>query len=159
MQKRADNNGVVVKMDIDDVLKRAEALCELIPERQVGTETAQTYRSEFVRMWNSNRLDPLQEDIALDTYYHRRASLYFGARELLLGAGSEYFAAVRRGDEVAARRWIFRLRQGGERLEPILLLEPPVPEGVLPFDRPPSRWHTSPNATRKRGQDKACSSS
>jgi hypothetical protein len=140
-------------MDIDDVLKRAEALCELIPERQVGTETGQTYRNEFVRMWNSNCLDPLQEDIALDTYYHRRASLYFGARELLLGVGNEYFAAVRGGDEVAARRWISQLRQGVERLEPILLLEPPVPECVLPFERPPSRWHTSSNATRERGQD------
>ena len=79
--------------------------------------------------------------------------LYFGARELLLGSAIEYLSAVRRLDEVAARQWIFRLRQGVERLEPILLLEPPAPEGILPFDRPPSRWHTSSNAARERGQD------
>jgi hypothetical protein len=140
-------------MDSEDVLKRAEALYELIPARHVSDETAQIHRDEFLRMWNSNCLDPLQDDIALDTYYHRRASLYFGAREFLLGIASEYLSAVRRGDEMASRRWIFRLRQGIERLAPILLLEPPAPEGVLPFERPPSRWHTSSNATRERGQD------
>ena len=140
-------------MDSEDVLKRAEALYELIPARHVSDETAQIHRDEFVRMWNSNCLDPLQDDIALDTYYHRRASLYFGAREFLLRSAVEYFSAVRRGDEVTARRWIFRLWQGVERLGPILLLEPPAPEGVRPFDRPPSRWHTSSNAARERGQD------
>jgi hypothetical protein len=139
--------------DIDDVLKRAEALYDLIPARRISSETAKDYRAEFQRMWNSNCLDPLQDDISLDTYYHRRGSLYFGARSLLLGSTIEYFAAVRGGDEVAARRCISRLRQGVERLEPILLLEPPAPDGVRPFDRPPSRWHTSSNAARERGQD------
>jgi hypothetical protein len=140
-------------MDSEEVLKRAEALYELIPARRVNDETAQVHRDEFLRMWNSKCLDPLQDDIALDTYYHRRASLYLGARELLLGSAVQYFAALRRGDEASASGWIFRLHQGVERLEPILLLEPPSPEGVLPFERPPSRWHTSSNATRERGQD------
>jgi hypothetical protein len=152
-QKWADNNEVVVMMDSEAVLKRAEALYESIPGGRVSDETAQKYRNEFLRMWNSNCLDPLQDDIALDTYYHRRGSLYFGTRELLLGSAIEYFAAVRRGGEVAARRSISRLRQGVERLEPILLLEPPSPEGVLPFDRPQSRWHASSNAARERGQN------
>jgi hypothetical protein len=152
-QQWADNNEVADMMDREEVLKRAEALYEIIPARRASDETAQKYRNEFLRMWNSNCLDPLQDGIALDTYYHRRGSLYFGAQELLLGGAIEYFAAVRRGDELAARRWVSRLRQGVKRLEPILLLEPPAPEGALSFDRSPSRWHTSPNAARVRGQD------
>ena len=140
-------------MDDEDVLKRAEALCQLLPARQVSDETAQAYRSQFLRMWNSKRLDPLQNGVSLDTYYHRRASLYFGARELLLVAGMEYLSAVEHGNQGAGRRWIFQLRQAVECLEPVLFLEPPMPEGVLPFDRSPSRWHTSANATRARGQN------
>jgi hypothetical protein len=94
-------------------------------------------------------LDPLQDDIALDTYYHRRASLYFRRAGVAAGERNQYFAAVRRGDEASASGWIFRLHRGVERLEPILLLEPPRRRACCPSNGPPSRWHTSPNATRE----------
>ncbi len=140
-------------IDIEDVVLKADRLLELIPRREVSDATARAYRETFLRMWNSKRLDPLQDGIALDTYYHRRAALHHGARLFLTAARLECLAAAARGDDVMAQHWARKLLKAVELLEPMLLLEPPVPAGVLPWERSPSRWHLSSNSGRERGQN------
>jgi hypothetical protein len=140
-------------IDIDDLIRKANGLIDLIPLREVSDGTAAAYRKTFLRMWNSGRLDPLQDGIALDTYYHRRAALHFGSRLFLTGARDQCLAAAANGDHATAERWARKLRRAIERLEPILLLEAPAPEDALPWQRPASRWHQSSNADRERGRD------
>jgi hypothetical protein len=140
-------------IDIDSLVKKAEALCALLPARDISRETNLAYAKEFKRMWKSGNLDPLQNRIALDTYYHRRAALHFGARLFLTGLIGNCVSARNQQDQAAEQRWAKTLLDVIQRLEPILLLEPPTPDNVLPWHHPPSRWHRSANADRERGQD------
>ena len=39
------------------------------------------------------------------------------------------------------RRRAYELREAVERLEPAFALDPPAPPDILPWKRPPSRWH------------------
>jgi len=140
-------------IDIDDLIRKANGLIDLIPLREVSDGTAAAYRKTLLRMLNSGRLDPLQDGMALDTYYHRRAALHFGARLFLTGARDQCLAAAANGDHATAERWARKLRRAIERLEPILLLEAPAAEDTLPWERPASRWHQSSNSNRQRGQN------
>jgi integrase len=140
-------------IDIDSIVKKAKALCALLPVREVSEETSQAYMTEFKRMWKSGDLDPLRDGIALDTYYHRRAALQFGARQFLAVLIKNCVSARNEQDQTAEQRWAKTLFDVIQRLEPILLLEPPTAENVLPWLRPPSRWHASANADRERGQN------
>ncbi|MGL3108204.1 hypothetical protein [Bradyrhizobium sp. BR 1432] len=140
-------------IEIDSLVKKAEALCALLPVRDISHGTAKAYMKEFTRMWDAGDLDPLQDGIALDTYYHRRAALHFGAKQVLTGLLENYFSARKQRDELGEQRCAKALRKLVDRLEPILQLEPPMPENVLPWQHPPSRWHGSTNADRERGQD------
>src|SRR6202051_4993923 len=114
-------------IDIEDLVLKANKLLERIPAREVSGATAQAYRATFQRMWNSKELDPLQDKIALDTYYHRRAALHFGARLVLTAARDQCLAAAARGQNAMAQRWARKLLEAVECLKPILTLEPPAP--------------------------------
>src|SRR5436190_24350766 len=67
-----------------DVVNRALACCAGLPKREVGAGTVKAYIRTFTRMRHEPVLDPLNDTMARDTYNHRRASLHFGSRRLLL---------------------------------------------------------------------------
>jgi hypothetical protein len=140
-------------IDVDSAIREAEALCAKMPVRDISKETTLAYLKEFKRMWKSGHLDPLQDRIALDTYYHRRAALLFGGRLFLTGLIGNCLSAREQGEHDAVQRWAKLLLEVVQRLEFMFLLEPPVPDNVLPWERPPSRWHRSANAERERGQN------
>lgn len=138
-------------IDVDSVLKKAQALCAQLPERKISAPTADAYFKEFKRMMASNTFDPLRDGIALDTYYHRRAALHFCTRAVLIGLVEKCVSAKSQQDTAAEQKAAKRLLEMVELLEPVLVLEPPMPDNVLPWERPPSRWHASANADRVRG--------
>jgi len=110
-------------MNVYGVIKRADALYDRIPTREITSKTAAMYRATFVRMWNSGHLNPWQPGIAGNTCYRRCAIFYFGARELLMGATIQCVSAADCGDLATAQRWARKLLRAIERIEPILTLE------------------------------------
>ena len=140
-------------IDVDSVIRKAEALCAKMPVRDISKETTLAYLKAFKRMWKSGHLDPLQDRIARNTFYHRRAALHFGGRLFLTGLIGNCLSAREQGDHDAEQRWAKLLLEVVQRLEFMFLLEPPVSDNVLPWERPPSRWHRSANAERERGQN------
>lgn len=139
-------------MDVMNLIARASALCRQVEGRTVTDRTLETYLSDFRQMWKAGDLDPLKPGIALDTYYHRRAALHFVGSLMLANAARACLAAIDRRDAADVKSSARKLRKAVERLEPAFACEPPVPPGILPWNLPPSRWHRSENADRKRGE-------
>lgn len=137
-------------MRVLEIIERARACCALIPERIVSEKTRESYQKEFTRMWNSKNLDPLKADQALDTYYHRRAALHTGGKRVLEGLIEQCLAAGEQ-DVAAVQDWARKLLRAVERIEPAFALEPPAPPDILPWERPPSRWHQCAGSDRRRG--------
>lgn len=148
----ADNNEDA-EMDVVNLIDRASILCAQVDGRTIGHQTFEAYTKQFQRMWDGGDLDPLKPGIALDTYYHRRAAVHFVGASRLGEIVRECVAAieVRSASETiqAARK----LRELVERLEPVFALDPPIPEGALPWTMPPSRWHRSENDKPDRGEN------
>ena len=139
-------------MDVMNLIARASALCTQVKGRTVSDQTLESYKSDFRRMWEAGDLDPLKPGIALDTYYHRRAALHFVGSLMLENAARACLTAIDRRDAAEVKSSARKLSKAVERLEPAFAREPPVPAGILPWNLPPSRWHRSANADRKRGE-------
>jgi hypothetical protein len=137
-------------MHVLEIIERARACSALVPDRVVSEQTRESYQKEFTRMWQSGNLDPLKEGVALDTYYHRRAALHTGGKLVLEGLIEQCLAA-REQDAAMVQDWGRKLLRAVERIEPAFALEPPVPRDVLPWERPPSRWHQCAGSDRQRG--------
>jgi hypothetical protein len=138
-------------MHMAELIERARACCALVPTRTVSERTRESYKKEFTRMWQSGNLDPLRAGIALDTYYHRRAALHAGGKFVLDGLMEQLLAARARQDDAMVQDWARKLLRAVERIEPAFALEPPTPPEILPWERPPSRWHQCAESNRERG--------
>lgn len=103
-------------------------------------------------MWDRDDLDPLKPEIALDTYYHRRASLHFIGARRLKETASECVSAIDTRNARETIQTARKLRELVERLEAVFALDPPAPPGTLPWTLPPSRWHQSQNTARDRAE-------
>lgn len=150
-QVQADNNkGALIS--IDTVLQRAAALCAMVPERMKSEKTRTAYRKAFSRMAKSEDLDPLKDGIALDTYHYRRAVLHFGGQAILEKLIKKCLIAREQQDRATELDRAAEIFHTVSYLEPLFELEPPLPAGALPWERPASRWHQSlANAGRVRG--------
>lgn len=138
-------------MNALDLIHRAKACSDLVPKRTVSERTLMSYSKEFARMWRSHNLDPLSANIAVDTYYHRRASLHACGKRVLDHLIGQLMRAGEQQDIIAARHWAIKLKDALQLIESAFLLEPPAQQGILPWNRPPSRWHKLNNSARKRG--------
>ena len=141
-------------MDVREIVRRAHAVVARLPARTVSQGTLRSYKKAFIRMSRQPiPLDPLTRGIALDTYYHRRASLHLVARMILWQLLTQTMNAVERQDLGTAWRWAKKLERALERIEPALALEPPLPPGVLPWQLPPSRWRQMEGPHPRRGRN------
>ena len=129
-------------MKVLDVIKRAFVCCAGLPKREVNERTEKAYRRTFERMLAERVLDPLKERIARDTYNHRRASLHFGSRELLMALIDQCQTAAERNEPTIIQRTAAELHRALDRIEPALVLDPPCPPGTSTWDMPASRWKT-----------------
>jgi hypothetical protein len=139
-----------------DVIKRALACCAGIPKREVSERTAKAYRRNFERMLTEPMLDPLKDRIARDTYNHRRASLHFGSRNLLMDLIDRCQTAAERNEPATVQRWAGELHRALNRIEPALARDPPCPPGVSTWDMPRSRWQAldTPRPRRRKHSKK-----
>lgn len=141
-------------MDVHGIVHRAHGIVAKLPARAVSESTLRSYKKDFLRMWRQpTPLDPLAAGIAIDTYYHRRASLHTVARMVLVQLFTQTMNAVERADFRTAWRWAQKLERALERIEPALALEPPLPPGVRPWELPPSRWHQMEGPHPRRGEN------
>lgn len=138
-------------MKILDILNRAAVICLKIPERNVSANTEKSYRNAFARMWRAPTIDALAPNIALDTYYHRRAALHHVSRRWLRRLCAKCLAAAKRDDLVAVQRWAGILLRVLERIEPALERDPPIAAGISPLQAPASRWRAAEGSHTKRG--------
>ncbi|WLA74061.1 hypothetical protein QIH77_02150 [Bradyrhizobium diazoefficiens] len=138
-------------MNVLDIVKRAQACCARVPDRNIIERTRQAYEKEFSQMWAEDNLDPLRPRMARDTYNFRRAALLTGGRLFLEARIADCMAAGDRRDAVAAHRSARELFRALEKIEKAFDLEPPLPAGVSPFELPPSRFRQAETADRKRG--------
>ena len=138
-------------MKILDILKGAAAICLKLPERNVSANTEKSYRKAFARMWRDPTIDALAPNIALDTYYHRRAALHHVSRWWLRRLCAKCLAAGKRNDFDAVQRWAQILLRVLERIEPALERDPPIAEGASPLQSPASRWRAAEGSHPKRG--------
>lgn len=137
-------------MKVEEIVARARALYDQMPVRKVSSKTAEKYRREFARIWNIAKLDLLAGDVAMDTYYVRRAALHFVGREVLAELILKIDEAHARRDCESERDWASKLLFAVSRLEAALELDPPLPTDSLPWKRQ-SRWRESGGNGRKRG--------
>jgi hypothetical protein len=140
-------------MDVIRLIDRASVLCAQVDGRTVSSQTLEAYKKQFQRMCDEGDLDPLKPGIALDTYYYRRAAVHFIGASRLEEAANKCVAAIEArnaNDTIQAARNLLELV---ERLEPVFALDPPIPEGTLPWTLPPSRWHLSENDKPDRGEN------
>jgi hypothetical protein len=146
----------VAGMKVLDVIKRAVVCCEGIPKREVSERTAKAYRLTFKRMLMEPVLDPLKESIARDTYNHRRASLHFASRYLLMALIDGCKRAAERNEPATVQRRAAELHRALHRIEPALALDPPCPPGVSTWDMPRSRWQAldTPRPRRRKHSKK-----
>jgi hypothetical protein len=145
----ADNNEGTMK--ILDILNRAAAVCLKLPDRTVSANSDRSYRKTFVRMWREPTIDALLPNIALDTYYHRRAALHRVSRIWLRRLCAKCLAAGKRNDHDAVQRWSGILLRVLKRIEPALERDPPIAAGTLPLRSPASRWRAAEGSHPKRG--------
>jgi len=138
-------------MKMLDIVQRASACLEKLPERQISADTEVSYRKTFARMWREPTLDALAPSIALDTFYHRRAALHWVGRSLLEDFRAKCFAAAECGDAAVAKRRAAILLRFLDRIEPALERDPPVAAGLSPLQSPSSRWRASAGAHPPRG--------
>ncbi|MEH2473330.1 hypothetical protein V1281_005484 [Nitrobacteraceae bacterium AZCC 2161] len=138
-------------MDLRKTTDRVKKLFALVDGRVISPASRKAYHAQFRRMWDNGDLDPLKPGIALDTYYHRRASLHFAGCSMLLEKLRACADAIEKEDRAELRRSAYSLLDAVDRLEPMFALDPPAPPNVLPWELPPSRWHASENADRERG--------
>jgi hypothetical protein len=92
-------------------------------------------------MWASGNLDPLRPGIAFDTYYYRRASLHYGGVAAIRKLIKRALAAVEGQDHAAVADLTGKLRALVGAIEIAFELEPPADPNLLPWERPPSRFH------------------
>jgi len=144
--------GTPAKTKLLDVMNRALACCAGLPERDVSVRTTKDYSRTFRRMRREPVLDPLREGIARNTYNHRRASLHFGSRRLLLYIIGRCIGAAERHDESRLNRWIRVLYRALNRIEPALALDPPLQPGASTWSMPPSRWSEGQTRRPRRGR-------
>ena len=143
-------------MKVLDIIRRAEACCQRLPERVVSEKTLRGYRQQLKRMFREPVFDPLLPGIARDTYAYRRAAFHTGGRNLLVELTERCKAAARRNDPVEANKWAAALNKSLDRIEPALVTDPPLKPGASALDMPPSRWHNmaTPGPRRGRGSKK-----
>jgi len=137
-------------MKILDIINRAKAVIAKLPERRVEPSTEDAYRKAFVRLWRKPVLDPLADDIALDTYYQRRAVLHYIGRSWLQRLTDKCLSAGERRDLAAVQRVAGVLLRAVQRIEPAIERDPPWTEGS-PLQSPYSRWAAQPGARPQRG--------
>ncbi len=144
------------KMKLLDVVDRGLACCAALPKRDVSERTVKAYIRTFTRMRHEKLLDPLNDTIARNTYNHRRASLHFGSRRLLIYLIKRCVAAAERQDAIRARRWAHVLHGALNLIEPALALEPPLMPGASTWSLPASRWSQleAPRPRRGKGAKK-----
>jgi hypothetical protein len=140
-----------MKMNVLEVVLRAQACCARVPDRRINERTQKDYEKTFLRMWEDGSLDPLTGCVARDTYNHRRAALHSGGKLFLQDGIDRCMAAGDARDAVAAIRHGRELLRAVVNIEKAFDLEPPLPAGVSPFNLPPSRFRQAETADRKRG--------
>jgi hypothetical protein len=86
------------RMKLRDVINRALACCAGLPKREVSAGTVKAYISTFTRIRHEPVLDPLNDTMARNIYNHRRASLHFGSRRLLMYLTKRCIDAAERQD-------------------------------------------------------------
>jgi hypothetical protein len=146
----ADNNeGTAMK--VLDLLKRASDCCERVAGRTISTGTRQAYRDTLAKMWREPVFDALRAGCALDTYYHRRASLHVGGALMLSHLCKICWAAAERGDIAANLLWARVLMRALTRIEAAWESDPPLASGVLALQSPASRWRAMAGPHPKRG--------
>lgn len=138
-------------MNVLEVVRKAQACCARVPDRQLSDRTLQNYKKTFLRMWEEGSLDPLTGCKARDTYNNRRAALHSGGKLYLQERIDRCMAAGDAGDAAAAIRHARELHHAVEQIEKAFDLEPPLPAGASPFELPPSRFRQAETADRKRG--------
>lgn len=138
-------------MKISEILKRAAACIDRLPDRTISTKTFEGYSRAFDRMWREKILDPLRPGIARDTYLHRRAALHFMSRYWLTHYSNLCVQAAERNDIRAVQHWAGELLRALDRVEPALVLEPPLDADVSRFEAPRSRWHEIADGAPPRG--------
>ena len=137
-------------MKVLTIINRAQAVIAKLPQRRVEPDTEVAYRKAFVRMWRKPALDPLADDIALDTFYYRCATLHYVGRSWLQRLTEKCLSAGARGDPAAVLRVAGVLLRVVKRIEPAIERDPPWTEGS-PLQSPSSRWAAQPGARPQRG--------
>jgi len=140
------------KMKLLDVVNRALACCAGLPNRDVMAKSAKAYTRTFTRMRHEPVLDPLKDNIARSTFNHRRASLHFGSRRLLMYLTNRCVGAAEREDAPRLQRWARLLDRALNLIEPALALDPPLQPGASTWSLPPSRWSQIKAPRPRRGK-------
>jgi hypothetical protein len=138
---QADNNEGALPAALLDLIAQGERCCAQVPERTQNEKTVKGYKKAFVRMYASGNLDPLCPGIAFDTYYYRRAALHYGGVAAIRKLIKRILAAVEGHDDATVADLTGKLRALVQVVEAAFELEPPVEPNVLPWERPPSRFH------------------
>lgn len=138
-------------MKVLEIIDRAKALRDGLPERVVSPGVMKAYRREFVRMWRETDFDPLRPGDARDTYGFRRAALPTVSRFVLTEAIERCLSAGRANDLDAVQATAAVLLHLLERIEPALRRDPPLAPDGPSFSSPPSRWHDTGGP--RRGQE------
>lgn len=140
------------KMKLLDVINRGLSCCAELPDRQVSSRTAKAYAKTFTRLRSEPMLDPLNDTISRNTYNHRRASLHFGSRRLLLFIMKRCAKAGAQAQEARLRFWVRILNRALNLVEPALALEPPLQPGASTWRMPTSRWTKVDKPRPRRGK-------
>jgi hypothetical protein len=140
-------------MPVLEILDRAVACCARVPASEAKSETRQDYRNTFARMWREPALDPLRPGQALNTFYHRRAALHFGAVRTLKKLHRDCLAAAQSNDVAATQVCAAALLRALDRIEPALDRDPPGVPGEPAFNSACSRWRESEGPHPPRGEN------
>ena len=138
---QADNNEGAASAALLEIIERGRQCCARVPERTQNEKTQKGYAKAFVGMWASGNLDPLRLGIAFDTYYYRRAALHYGGVAAIRKLIERVLSAVERQDDAAVADLTRKLRALVGEVEIAFELEPPAEPNLLPWQRPPSRFH------------------
>lgn len=139
-------------MKILDVINRAQACCDGLPMREVSAKSQDAYCRTLARMLREPVLDPLRSGIARDTYSHRRASLHTASRILIMELMARCVRAARRNDFADIQGAAAALIRALDKIEPALVLDPPLRPGASAWEMPRSRWLGADTPGPRRGK-------
>jgi hypothetical protein len=139
-------------MKILEIINRGQVCCDGLPVRDVSAKSQEDYCNTLARMLREPVLDPLRPGIARDTYNHRRAALHTASRILLMDLMARCVRAARRNDVADTRRAAAALTRALDKIEPALVLDPPLRPGASAWEMPRSRWLDMDTPGPRRGK-------